>query len=247
MTQQQERRQEKPVEVWRYFLPNEKDGQGWAEVLLTSTGLFVAVGDFGDYTYHWHHRGRAVDFRECFLTFGDVYLRDKLSRPERRRYDAEATLSAVKRHLLTSWREKSYSLAFARKEYALLAEHYNLSLEADFCEWSEETEVGDADEFRRDVDSDAQLFFSRTMPRIKAAIAEEVQPQRLTQGARTFADLLAAAMDALRRERGAWQTVVGDMASPERQRELLAHYHAAHDARVLAMQALSHARKDGGR
>lgn len=64
------------TKCWEYRIPSIK-GEGWGIFLLSSSGMFSAVTDFGNYVYHFGHHG-VDDFRKFFKKNHEHYLMNKL-------------------------------------------------------------------------------------------------------------------------------------------------------------------------
>lgn len=165
----------KPVTLWRYVLPNVKH-EGWGIFVLGSDGYFSACSDFGNYAHLWSHHGRE-DFREFLLEVDGDYLLGKLC-GRRTEYMGDKTLAEIKRHILEARRRCGMSKEFARREWDLLDRHDVESHEDCFKDWYNDTRIDDAYEFiMRDYPYDAQAFAEKLMPRLKALLTEELNPE----------------------------------------------------------------------
>jgi hypothetical protein len=103
------------VKVWRYVLPNVRH-EGWAIVLMDSTGYFSAVSDFGNYAFQWRAHGCA-DFRQ-FLLRADKdadYFINKLKHEDV--FDEEDTRKSLKQLIAQERRRGRIDAAQAREEW----------------------------------------------------------------------------------------------------------------------------------
>jgi hypothetical protein len=163
------------VKMWRYYLPNE----GWAEIMLCSTGMFAAVSDYGDYVHAWRSHGEK-DFR--------IFVADLAKDPDYfmrkvghglREYDGAETLRSVKREILSRRRSQCLSAGQAREEWALLREYDDLGSPDAFSRWCENTRLEDAwEHYSKRFPSSLVTFGECVLPRLRAAILAEMAAER---------------------------------------------------------------------
>lgn len=161
------------VKLHRYKLSSEKYG-GWAIIVIGSDGFFSAVSDYGNYAYLWSSIG-TKDAREFFIDAHErwTYFASKLS--SRTEYDADATLKAVKTHILSDRRNGGLSKEEAREEWDLLSDCNYLENDYFFNRWIEGTRYGDAWEFRVDrYPCDVESFCTITLKRLSDVIKKEL-------------------------------------------------------------------------
>lgn len=171
------------IKTWRCYLKGEK-GEGWALALFDEIGFFSCVSDFGNYAHAWGDFGKR-DFREFLLEIDAGYLAGKIS-GGRREYAAEATLEAVKQHIVELRRDRSVSKDFAREEWDRLSECDNLDSEPAFVRWYDQTGIDDAGELRHsEMCSDVRQFCARVFPRLQRAIQEQLELERTTSTEQT--------------------------------------------------------------
>lgn len=170
-----EKREKSPILFWRYYLPGpQQRGFEWAEIVLTSNGMFATVSDYGNYAYAWRDTGCA-DFRDFIVQIHADYLCSKIS--PRREYDGEATIANVKREILDLRRRCSIDAVLARSEWDLLDNHSKLDQREDFAFWSQETKLHDVIDVYSltcsSRDKQAEMFCERILPRLQQAIRDE--------------------------------------------------------------------------
>jgi len=169
-------KREKPVSFWRYYLPGPPPQRWfeWAEVVLTSNGMFATVSDYGNYAFAWRDTG-CEDFRDFIVQMHADYLCSKIV--PRREYDGEATIANVKATILELRRESRIDAALARSEWDLLDNHSNLDQREDFAFWSQETKLHDVTDVYsltcQSRDRQAEMFCERILPRLQQAIRDE--------------------------------------------------------------------------
>ncbi len=164
------------AKMWRYSLPSIQ-GQGWAVVIIDSTGFFSTVSDWGNYAYWWSGHGRE-DFREFLLTADADYVQRKLKPQEE--YKPEATLKAIRTHILRLRRSEELEREEARDEWNLL-DRQHLYTEICFSEWMHDTGLPGPWEFAVSGPSgDILAFCANVMPRLKEAIRAELALERAT-------------------------------------------------------------------
>lgn len=171
------------IKMWRYYLPNERPLEGWAEVLLCSTGMFAVTSDYGDYAYAWRSHG-TNDFRVFVANLAndtDYFMRkvgagDKI-------YDGDATLKAVKRAIVEYRRSESWTKDEARREWDLLDLHNGLESREDFALWYDDTRIECAYELvEMSFKPSLVTFANRVLPRLREAIRAEMAMERLAAG-----------------------------------------------------------------
>jgi hypothetical protein len=169
------------VTTWRYYMPSTKD-QAWAEVLLTSSGMFAVVSDYGNYAYPWRAHGER-DFREFVagLAKDGNYAAGKLS--QRTAYQGDATLAAIKRHICEGRRAGWCNAAEAREMWSEL-DAYDLDGYAEeFSRWLRESDgarkIADAFEFAvYDYPADVKAFCRLVLPRLAEVLRAELEAER---------------------------------------------------------------------
>lgn len=171
----------KPVTTWRYYLPSTKD-QPWAEVLLTSSGMFAVVSDYGNYAYPWRAHGDR-DFREFVagLAKDGDYAAGKLS--QRTAYRGDETLAAIRRHILQERRSGRLTAAEA-SEFWNEMDEYDLDRYAEeFSRWLRESDGAstftDAFGFAvYDYPADVKAFCRLVLPRLADVLRAEIEAER---------------------------------------------------------------------
>ena len=168
-----------PVKTWRYALPSER-GEGWAEIVICSSGFFGAVSDYGNYAFAWRHTG-CDDVREFFLRARRDwdYFAHKLGGEHSEVYDSEATVKRIKEHIVANRRSRRWSSKQAREEFDLIDECEDLDSVIGFSRWYDQTPVEDAWEMRCSrVNRQLEAFCKSTMARLADAIAAELESER---------------------------------------------------------------------
>jgi hypothetical protein len=161
------------MKTWHYRIPNDRPGEGWARVVLTSDGMFSAVSDWGHYAYLWTHPG-VRDFREFFLNAESEwgYFAKKL-RPEKI-LNEKASWDNLKRDLLERRRSKSLTKEKARdawetmKLYSSWDEYLYSSACAEVFDEPWEFSV-------RELHPDVVSFAKRVLPRLAAMVSQELE------------------------------------------------------------------------
>lgn len=158
------------VKFWRYSLPSIQ-GEGWAEIVLTSTGMFAAVSDWGNYAYAW--RCTAVpDFRR-FIAQSDrdpEYILRKLA-PEKE-WDGDATRLATKRRIIALRRLGHFDAEQARAEWERATDFES---EVGFTFFVCDTEIPDVHDLPRyRLNRQAEMFCKHVLPRLAEAIRTEL-------------------------------------------------------------------------
>lgn len=170
----------KPITTWRYYLPSTKD-QPWAEVLLTSSGMFAAVSDYGNYAYPWRAHGER-DFREFIagLAKDGNYVAGKLS--QRTAYRGDETLAAIKRHIFDARRHGGLDADEARELWDELNDFDLESHAEEFSRWLRESDgastIADAFEFAvYDYPADVKAFCRLVLPRLAVVLRAEIEAE----------------------------------------------------------------------
>ncbi len=168
----------KPVTTWRYYLPSI-DGEGWAEIVVCSSGFFAAVSDYGNYAFAWRSFGDG-DFREwlAHLERDPGYVMCKLHHGQLQ-YDGNETVRAIKTHILAHRRSEYQGREWARDEWDLLEQNNGLCDEADLVRWYDDTKIDDAGEYVvRKYPADLRAFCERTLPRLAKVMREEIAAEK---------------------------------------------------------------------
>jgi hypothetical protein len=169
-----------PVKTWYYALPSGKDME-WAEIVITSTGMFAAVSDWGDYAYVWRHTG-CKDVREFFAgkVDGDYFAR-KLAHGARV-YNPETTLCNVKEMLNTLVKDGDLTPEKMEEELEVLEDCGDLDSEHSFSTWLNSTLL-ECDPYELsstacyEIDNSVVNFCERIMPRLAKKIDEELDSE----------------------------------------------------------------------
>ena len=165
------------VRLFRYYLPNKSSSiEGWAEIVLTSTGMLAAVSDYGDYAFAWRHFGCGGDFRRFVLQINSDYLADKLSYNGKCiEYDRAGTVKKIKRTICEWRRERQVTKQWARDEWNLIEDNDNLHGEYEYILWYQTTKFDDASEMRCERRTPQLMaFVEKTLPRLKSIIEREL-------------------------------------------------------------------------
>lgn len=163
--------------LWHYRLPSI-NGEGWAEIVLSSDGFFAAVSDWGNYAFIWRNPG-VDDFRKFFLRVPENwdYFAGKLAPEDTRgkEYDGEATLRAVKDEILEARKSGAWDAVHAREEWTLLSEYEDLAERGDFDDWSRQTTIDRPWEYgRMRWDHHLKTFCTVTLARLAETIRAEL-------------------------------------------------------------------------
>lgn len=139
-----------------YYRLDSVKGEGWAHIVVSSTGYFSAVSDFGNYAFFWSHHG-CKDFRQFIYNAHKSwdYFASKLSYGpggKHKEYDGTATYQLIKEHILESRRHRGggrWTKEKARWEWDLLHDDAE-SVETEGCwdHWMRNTTISDAWEYR---------------------------------------------------------------------------------------------------
>jgi hypothetical protein len=162
-----------PVKLWRYYLSNE-NREGWAEIVIGSTGFFAAVSDYGNYAFAWRSMG-VDDARKFFLRAPDdwCYFAGKLGGAHAREYDGVATRLAIREEIIRLRRDGGLTRDEARAEWEL-AEGNIEDSEVWLGIWWSRTKI-DATELRRTrLDASLEAFCKVTMVRLAEVIRAEL-------------------------------------------------------------------------
>jgi hypothetical protein len=166
------------VKTWHYFFPNTRQCSGWAEIVLTSTGMFAATSDYGNYAYAWRSTG-CIDFREFVARLADDpdYFMRKVGH-EDRVFDEESTVRLIKETICSQRRDGSITRAEAREEWNRLRVFSQGRDEFDFAEWHQSTELSDAGEyFCKKFQSSLVAFAEKILPKLADAIRKEIDAE----------------------------------------------------------------------
>jgi len=162
--------------VWlkRYVIPPEKH-EGWAIIHIDANGFFATVSDYGNYAYLWTSFG-PNDFRKFLAQLDQGYVVGKLT-GGKTIYDGEATLKAIKEHIIGARKEGTYSRGEARHEWGKMV--YNREMLSDvreFEEWCDETKIEEPWEFHcSEPEPQAVAFYQKVWPRFVELIKAELE------------------------------------------------------------------------
>lgn len=171
------------VTCWRYYLPSQK-GEGFAEIVLCSSGFFGAVSDYGNYSFAWRHFGEG-DFRAFVAGLGWDYLAGKLGpcSGHQDQADYERTVKVIREHILEHRREGYYSKDMARAEWEAVELLDGEATEVGIHEWMEATRIEDACELISYGPSvHLRAFCRQTMPRLAELLRAELEAERAAAG-----------------------------------------------------------------
>lgn len=175
------------VRSWRYYLPST-NGEGWGVVHMDSTGFFAAITDYGNYSYLWSGHGKQppFDFRDFVagLVRDPGYVLHKVA--PNKVLDEAATRHTIRRFILESRRDSTWTAAQAREEWDLQEEIFVRGLHGDgdesldaFKAWLRETTISDAWELASWTEPpEAKAFVDRFMPRLCRVVADELAAER---------------------------------------------------------------------
>lgn len=130
-------------------------GEGWAWIVISSTGYFSAVSDLGNYAFFWTHHGYK-DFRQFLYNAHKNwdYFCSKLSYGagnKYKEYDGTATYELIKQTILDSRRMHGggrWTKEFAREEWDLLHDECErVETEGSWDHWARNTKISDAWEY----------------------------------------------------------------------------------------------------
>lgn len=154
--------QKHPLHTYRL---DSVKGEGWAWIVVSSSGYFSAVSDFGNYAFFWTHHG-CKDFRQFLYNAHKSwdYFCSKLSYGpgnKNKEYDGTGTYERIKEHIL-EYRKmgghpdrkrflRGWDRETAREEWDLLHEDCEkVETEGDWDHWMRRTNIQDAWEFRHE-------------------------------------------------------------------------------------------------
>lgn len=175
-------------------------GEGWAWIVVSSTGYFSAVSDLGNYAFFWTHHG-CQDFRQFLYNAHKSwdYFASKLSYGpgnKHKEYDGTATYEMVKNHILEYRRMggspnrlrflNGWDKEKAREEWDLLEECEKLATEGDWDHWMRNTKISDAWEYRCERwPGGLERFCKETLKRLtEEHLHKELEREGLLEGAR---------------------------------------------------------------
>lgn len=169
-------------------------GEGWAWIVVSSTGYFSAVSDFGNYAFFWTHHG-CKDFRQFLYNAHKSwdYFCSKLSYGpgnKNKEYDGTATYELIKQTILDSRRMHGggrWTKELARKEWELLHDECERVEDKGGWEvWLRNTSISDAWEYyceRWPVD--LERFCKETLKRLtEEHLHKELEREGLLADAR---------------------------------------------------------------
>lgn len=136
-----------------YYRLDSIKGEGWANIVISSTGYFSAVSDFGNYAFFWTHHG-CEDFRQFLYNAHKTwdYFASKLSYgpgDKGMEYDATATYEMIKERILERRRDRTYTKEEAHSEWVLLHDDCErVDTEGVWDHWMRNTTFDNAWEFR---------------------------------------------------------------------------------------------------
>jgi len=166
-----------PVKLWRYWLPNQNH-QGWAEIVICSTGFFGVVSDFGNYSYLWTHHGYD-DVRKFFLRAErdwDYFAR-KLGGEHATVYDGQRTARGIRDFILEQRRSGELTAERAREEWELIDSDLEDNMSG-FDAWYRSTKFEDVCEFHRTrITPQLEAFCKVTMARLADVIRSELEKE----------------------------------------------------------------------
>lgn len=170
----------------RYDLPSEKNGEGWAVIVVdTARGFFATVSDFGNYAYLWTAPG--CEFRQFLIGLDAYYLQSKLmhGRPDRRVFDAAATKKAILDTCEAAMKgENSSSRTWKKYKYELdLLENGPLTDEEDYDHWTTLTNLEEPWELVcTSPEPQSMAFCEKVMPRFKELLKKELEEEKESGG-----------------------------------------------------------------
>jgi hypothetical protein len=158
------------IKLWRYYLP-EGSSEEWAEIVMTSAGMFAATSDWGNYSFSWRSFGKC--FRSWLVSMSNDpdYFIGCLGGPLV--YDAEATYVAVVNRI-TELRDTK-GRAFVGEGFRTLDGCSRLESPIWFGTWLAKTEVEEPHLLYREARHPwVKSFCERILPRLAAAIRTEL-------------------------------------------------------------------------
>lgn len=165
-------------------------GSGWAWIVLSSTGYFSAVSDFGNFAFFWTHHGCA-DFRQFIYNAHKSwdYFCSKLSYgpgDKTKEYDGPSTYAAIKEHILQYRRDGSWDSARAREEWDLLhGDAERVETEGSWDHWMRNSRIDDAWEYYHERwPGGLERFCKETLKRLtEEHLHKELEREGLLNGA----------------------------------------------------------------
>ncbi len=177
-----------PMKLFNYWLPNDPNlpGQGWARIIVSDTGYFSTVSDYGNYGFFWSHHGYQ-DFRQFLVNAHKSwdYFAGKFSMDTGKRYDKEKTYRSVKDHILQCRKGGLMTKEEAHFEWWLLHEDCS-KVEGlmEFGDWIRRTRISDAWEHQREsYSTNLEAFCKRTLKRLSDILEVDLKREGLV-GAR---------------------------------------------------------------
>jgi hypothetical protein len=164
-----------PVKLWRYVLPSTNGLEGWAEIVICSSGFFAAVSDYGNYAFGWRSMG-VDDARKFFISasLDWSYFANKLGGPLSREYDGVATLRAIREEIVRRRRSGEWSRHEARDEWDRADSNIEDAKEW-FGIWWAATKIEDAHELQRHCcNVSLEAFCKQTLSRLAEVIRAEL-------------------------------------------------------------------------
>lgn len=170
-------------------------GEGWAWIVVSSTGYFSAVSDLGNYAFFWTHHG-CKDFRQFLYNAHKSwdYFCSKLSYGpgnKNKEYDGAATYELIKEHILSERRHSGgfgrWTKEFARQEWDLLhGDAERVETEGAWDHWMRETSISDAWEYHCERwPGGLERFCKETLKRLtEEHLHKELVQEGLIDGAR---------------------------------------------------------------
>lgn len=171
------------LRIWRYYLPSQK-GEGFAEIVLCSSGFFGAVSDWGNYAFAWRHFG-PDDFRAFVMGLGESYLSSKLGPQSGRQnqFDSEKSLRSIREHIIEARRANRLTKEQAREEWKLSAVLEDDQTLVGAVRWHDATKLDDPSELLYYSPSpDLVEFCRRVMPRLAEVLRAELQAEKAAAG-----------------------------------------------------------------
>lgn len=168
-------------------------GEGWAWIVISSTGYFSAVSDLGNFAFFWTHHG-CKDFRQFLYNAHKNwdYFASKLSYGpghKHKEYDGTATYELIKKTILESRRlhgNGCWTKEYAREEWDLLDECEKLATDGDWDHWMRSTKIQDAWEYHSERwPGMLERFCKETLKRLtEEHLHKELEREGLLDGAR---------------------------------------------------------------
>lgn len=169
-------RREDDVVLYRYTLPNDAPGEGWAIVTLGSDGTFHALSDWGDYAHWWGSIGGDGDLRRFLVGADAGYLLRKLAGGETV-YDGEETFKEIRSYLREVARDGDKRADWLREEQERLrdAKKDILADEHGFHAWCDDTQIEEPWTFQQSKPpQQCVAFVERVIPRLQKLLQAEL-------------------------------------------------------------------------